>query len=161
MRELNRDCNLQNNDALNQITLKINALHLIFEDYTATISLKLASLYRFYSQLFKSGSLTITHHSLHYALTELFNMLKEDEQSQQLVLIELCHLISATRCKVFIPFLEEVRPLRVTMIQYEVANSLDVLMKETLVQSRQIMDICNRKVGIERQRSRERMKIKR
>lgn len=47
------------------------------------------------------------------------------------------------------------------MIQYEVANSLDVLMKETLVQSRQIMDICNRKVGIERQRSRERMKIKR
>ncbi|CDW79052.1 leucine rich repeat family protein [Stylonychia lemnae] len=46
------------------------------------------------------------------------------------------------------------------LIIYETTNAFDILMNDAMVQSQNLMDQCNKKINIERERSRERMKLK-
>jgi hypothetical protein len=46
------------------------------------------------------------------------------------------------------------------LIIHETKNSFEVLMNNALVESKHLMDQCNQRIHMERERSRERLKLK-
>lgn len=79
---------------------------------------------------------------------------------QNLILVDFSYLLSLSHRKSLIPFVEKAasKVNSELILSKELNSTLDLLMAEALAHSRHLMEQCNIKVNLERERSKERSK---